>query len=88
MTRLVRRVGYYTPPSKLAGWKRYDPVLWAIVAIFVVFEFVAHFAYHNSNGMATLSHEILRAEQKYGWPARALVIAAGVAAIVHLEGGF
>lgn len=77
-----------TTTGKLAGWKRYDPVLWLIVAAFVAFEFVAHFDYHNQNGMETLSHEISGFENSYGWAARALVAAAVVALGVHLEGGF
>jgi hypothetical protein len=74
--------------NNLSGWKRYDPVLWLIVAAFVIFEIVAHYTFHNSDGMETLSHEIAAFETKYGWPARLLVAAAVVALGVHLEGGF
>lgn len=72
----------------MSRWKRYDPVLWIIVAAFVAFEAIAHFVYHNSDGVGTASHEIEAIEKKYGWPARALVAAAVVALGVHLEGGF
>ena len=69
-----------------AAWKRYDPILWIIVAAFVVFELVAHFDFHNRNGMETLSHEITSAEARFGWPARVVVAAGCVALGLHLQG--
>lgn len=68
-------------------WWRYDPVLLVLLILFVAFEVVAHFHFHNANGWMTLSNRIVAFEQHYGWPARVLVYAALVALAVHLYGG-
>lgn len=57
------------------------------VVAFVAYELVARFILHNK-GMQTLSHLILVAERKWGWPVRVLVAACCIALLVHLEGGF
>lgn len=64
-----------------------DAVLYTIVAAFVVWEAVAHYAFHNARAH-TLSNRIAWLEQRGGWPVRALVAAAVVTLGVHLEGAF
>lgn len=64
-----------------------DLILYGIVAVFVAWEFVAHFALHNTEGH-TLSNRILWLETQGGWPVRVFVAAVVVALGVHLEGAF
>lgn len=64
-----------------------DAILWAIVAVFVAWEAVAHFVLHNREGH-TLSNRIVWLERKGGWPVRVLTAAAVIALGVHLQGVF
>lgn len=64
-----------------------DAILYAIVAAFVAWEFVAHFTFHN-RGAHTLSNRIAWLERRGGWPVRALVAAAVLALGLHLQGAF
>lgn len=74
------------PPSA-PWWWRLDPGLLAVLAIFVIFEIVAHFHYHNANGWMTLSNRIVNFEHKYGWPARLLTYGGLIVLGIHLWGG-
>lgn len=62
-------------------------ILYLIVAVFVVYEAVAHFIYHNGK-LETLSHLILLFEEKHGLKARILVAIVVLLLGVHLEGAF
>lgn len=64
-----------------------DSILYGIVALFVAWEAVAHYVFHNVQGH-TLSNRIAWLERHGGWPVRALVGAATAALGVHLLGGF
>jgi hypothetical protein len=72
---------------QLSYWKRFDPALVIIIAVFVAFEVVAHYHFHNANGWWTLSNRIVTFEHKYGWPARAVVYGGIAILAVHLWGG-
>jgi hypothetical protein len=64
-----------------------DAILYAIIAVFVVWEVVAHFVLHNVQAH-TLSNRIAWLERRGGWPVRVVVAAAVLVLGVHLEGGF
>jgi hypothetical protein len=64
-----------------------DAILYAIVAAFVAWEAVAHYALHNRSGH-TLSNRITWLETRGGIPVRILVACVVAALGVHLEGGF
>lgn len=64
-----------------------DSILYSIVAAFIAWEGVAHFALHNKSGH-TLSNRILAAETRWGIPIRVLVACACAALGVHLQGVF
>lgn len=68
-------------------WWRYDPVLLLLIVVFVAFEVVARFHFHNANGWMTLSNRIVSFEHHYGWPARVLVYAGLTLLALHLWGG-
>lgn len=62
---------------------RFDPILWIIIAAFVVWELVAHFVLHNDEGH-TLSNRIDVFEKWAGAPGYAAVIGVLCAAAVVL----
>lgn len=64
-----------------------DSIMYGIIAVFVAWEGVAHFAFHNGS-IHTLSNRIAWLETRGGWPVRVLVGCVVVALGVHLEGGF
>lgn len=74
--------------QQLPTWMRFDPVLWIIVGIFVIYELVAHFKFHNEAGMQTLSNRIVAFVLAVGWPARILVAVGCAVLAIHLEGVF
>jgi hypothetical protein len=64
-----------------------DPILYAIIALFVAWEAAAHYAFHNQQAH-TLSNRIAWLERHGGWPVRAGVGLAVVVLGLHLEGAF
>lgn len=68
-------------------WWRFDPVLLVLIVLFVAFEVVAHFHFHNANGWMTLSNRIVNFQRHYGWPARCIVYGSLIVLGIHLWGG-
>lgn len=64
-----------------------DAILYSIIALFIIWETIAHFAYHNVR-MHTLSNRIAWLESHGGWPVRALVGLVMLALGLHIEGAF
>jgi hypothetical protein len=64
-----------------------DLVLYAIIALFVAWELVAHFVYKNVFGH-TLSNRILWLEERGGVPVRILIAGLVLALGIHLQGVF
>lgn len=65
----------------------YEPILYAIIGAFVVWEAIAHFVWHNGPDGSTLSSLIghLEANKTFGWIVRIAVAAAVILLGVHLE---
>lgn len=73
--------------AQLPWWRRYDPALIVLVALFISYELVAKFHYHNAAGWHTFSHDVVAFQRRYGWPARCGVYGALTVLAIHFWGG-
>lgn len=78
------------PMHNTKWWWRFDPALLVILLLFVAFEIVAHFNFHNSSGWYTLSNRIttLIQSKKFRWPARFVVYGGLIVLGIHFWGVF